>query len=53
MFKARREFSVQRQRIIDGSAELQERELIKLATLAAGARRRAAPARCRRSDGRR
>ena len=35
MFAERRDFSVQRQRIIDGSAELQERELIKLATLAA------------------
>lgn len=35
MFKERREFSVQRQRIIDGSTELQERELIKLSTLAA------------------
>jgi AcrR family transcriptional regulator len=35
MFGERREFSVQRQRIIDGSTELQERELIKLATLAA------------------
>ncbi len=34
MFGERREFSVQRQRIIDGSTELQERELIKLATLA-------------------
>jgi AcrR family transcriptional regulator len=34
-FGERREFSVQRQRIIDGSAELQERELIKLASLAA------------------
>ena len=30
----RREFSVQRQHIIDASTELQERELIKLATLA-------------------
>jgi AcrR family transcriptional regulator len=35
MFGERRAFSVQRQRIIDGSTELQERELIKLATLAA------------------
>ncbi len=34
MFGARRDFSVQRQRIIDGSAELQERELIKLSALA-------------------
>lgn len=34
MFAQRREFSVQRQRIINGSAELQERELIKLSTLA-------------------
>jgi AcrR family transcriptional regulator len=34
MFGARREFSVQRQRIIDDSSELRERELIKLATLA-------------------
>lgn len=34
MFRERHEFSVQRQRIINGSAELQERELIKLATLA-------------------
>jgi AcrR family transcriptional regulator len=34
MFGERREFSMQRQRIIDGSAELQERELIKLASLA-------------------
>src|SRR5271170_1133615 len=35
MFAERRDFSVQRQRIINGSAELQERELIKLSTLAA------------------
>jgi len=35
MFGERRDFSVQRQRIIEGSAELQERELIKLAALAA------------------
>jgi AcrR family transcriptional regulator len=35
LFQPRREFSLQRQRIIDGSAELQERELIKLASLAA------------------
>jgi AcrR family transcriptional regulator len=34
-FNAHRDFSVQRQRIIDGSAELQERELIKLSSLAA------------------
>jgi len=34
-FNAHREFSVQRQRVIEGSAELQERELIKLASLAA------------------
>jgi AcrR family transcriptional regulator len=34
LFDQRREFSTQRQRIIDGSAELQERELIKLASLA-------------------
>src|ERR1700722_18330449 len=34
LFNGRRGFSVQRQRIIDGSAELQERELIKLASLA-------------------
>ena len=34
LFNERRGFSVQRQRIIDGSAELQERELIKLASLA-------------------
>ena len=33
-FNEHRGFSVQRQRIIDGSAELQERELIKLASLA-------------------
>jgi AcrR family transcriptional regulator len=35
LFNERRGFSVQRQRIIDGSAELQERELIKLSSLAA------------------
>lgn len=35
LFSERRGFSVQRQRIIDGSAELQERELIKLSSLAA------------------
>lgn len=35
LFNPRREFSVQRQRIIEGSAELQERELIKLASLGA------------------
>jgi AcrR family transcriptional regulator len=35
LFNERREFSVRRQRIVEGSAELQERELIKLATLAA------------------
>jgi AcrR family transcriptional regulator len=35
LFNANRAYSVQRQRIIDGSAELQERELIKLASLAA------------------
>jgi AcrR family transcriptional regulator len=35
LFNERREFSVQRQRIIEGSAELQERELIKLAALGA------------------
>jgi AcrR family transcriptional regulator len=35
LFDPRREFSMQRQRIINGSTELQERELIKLATLAA------------------
>jgi AcrR family transcriptional regulator len=35
LFNERRGFSVQRQRIIEGSAELQERELIKLASLAA------------------
>jgi AcrR family transcriptional regulator len=35
LFNARRDFSVQRQRIIEGSAELQERELIKLSSLAA------------------
>jgi AcrR family transcriptional regulator len=43
LFNERRGFSVQRQRIIEGSAELQERELIKLASLAvalAGALRR-------------
>jgi AcrR family transcriptional regulator len=34
MFNERRAFSVQRQRIIDESGELQERELIKLSTLA-------------------
>ena len=34
LFGQRREFSVQRQHIIDASTELQERELIKLATLA-------------------
>jgi AcrR family transcriptional regulator len=34
LFNERRDFSVQRQRIIGGSAELQERELIKLASLA-------------------
>jgi AcrR family transcriptional regulator len=34
LFNERRGFSVQRQRIIDGSAELQERELIKLSSLA-------------------
>jgi AcrR family transcriptional regulator len=34
-FNEHREFSVQRQRIIDGSAELRERELIKLSSLAA------------------
>jgi AcrR family transcriptional regulator len=33
-FNPNREFSMHRQRIIDGSAELQERELIKLASLA-------------------
>jgi AcrR family transcriptional regulator len=35
LFSERRAFSTHRQRIIDGSAELQERELIKLASLAA------------------
>jgi AcrR family transcriptional regulator len=35
LFQSRRDFSLQRQRIIDSSAELQERELIKLASLAA------------------
>jgi AcrR family transcriptional regulator len=35
LFDGRRAYSVQRQRIIEGSAELQERELIKLASLAA------------------
>jgi AcrR family transcriptional regulator len=34
LFGPRREFSIQRQRIIDASTELRERELIKLATLA-------------------
>jgi AcrR family transcriptional regulator len=34
LFGERREYSVQRQRIIEGSSELQERELIKLASLA-------------------
>lgn len=34
LFDERKAFSVQRQHIIDGSAELRERELIKLATLA-------------------
>jgi AcrR family transcriptional regulator len=34
-FNGNRDFSVQRQRIIEGSTELQERELIKLASLAA------------------
>jgi len=34
VFNGRRAFSIQRQRIIEGSAELQERELIKLASLA-------------------
>lgn len=34
LFDERKEFSMQRQHIIDGSAELRERELIKLATLA-------------------
>ncbi len=34
-FNPNHAFSLQRQRIIDGSAELQERELIKLASLAA------------------
>ena len=34
-FNAHRDFSIQRQRIIEGSAELQERELIKLSSLAA------------------
>lgn len=34
LFDDRRAFSVQRQHIINGSTELQERELIKLATLA-------------------
>jgi AcrR family transcriptional regulator len=36
LFNGNRAYSVQRQRIINGSAELQERELIKLASLAAG-----------------
>ena len=40
-----REFSGQRQAVIDANPELQERELIKLATLVRGARRDAAPAR--------
>jgi len=35
LFNVRRDFAVQRQRIIEGSAELQERELIKLSSLAA------------------
>jgi hypothetical protein len=35
MFEERREFAAQRQRIITANADLQERELIKLATLAA------------------
>jgi len=34
LFDERKAFSLQRQHIIDGSAELRERELIKLATLA-------------------
>jgi AcrR family transcriptional regulator len=34
LFDERKAFSMQRQHIIDGSAELRERELIKLATLA-------------------
>jgi len=49
LFNERRAFSVQRQHIIDGSAELQERELIKLSSLG-GARQRIASARCRRVD---
>jgi AcrR family transcriptional regulator len=35
LFNARRDFAVQRQRIIEGSAELRERELIKLSSLGA------------------
>ena len=35
MFEERREFVAQRQRIIDANPDLQERELIKLASLAA------------------
>ena len=35
MFNAHRDFAVRRQRIIEGSEELQERELIKLASLGA------------------
>jgi AcrR family transcriptional regulator len=34
LFNEHRDFSVQRQRIIEGSTELQERELIKLSSLA-------------------
>ena len=37
MFEERREFALQRQQVIDASPELQERERIKLASLAAAA----------------
>ena len=44
MFEERREFAARRQPIIAANPELQERELIKLASLAGGGRRGAARA---------
>ena len=51
MFEERRAFATRRQQIIRAHPELQERELIKLATLAAAGRSRAAHTR-RRGPGR-
>ena len=48
LLQERREFARQRQAIIAANAELQERELIKLASLASALAERAAPARRQR-----